>query len=75
MNILYIKNRRNRWYIVAKKIKFTAAKHSYQLLRTLNKITQILSNSPRGQIAPVTSHFRVVNNEKWKNNDINNEKC
>ena len=40
MNILYIKNRRNRWYIVAKKIKFTAGKHSYQLLRTLNKITE-----------------------------------
>ena len=40
MNILYIKNRRNRWYTVAKKIKFTAGKHSYQLLRTLNKITE-----------------------------------
>ena len=40
MNILYIKNRRNRWYIVAKKIKFTAGKHSNQLLSTLNKITE-----------------------------------
>ena len=30
------------------------------------KITQILSTSPRGQIASVMSHVRVVNNEKWK---------
>ena len=40
MNILYRKGRRYRCYIVAKKIKFTAGKNSYQQLRTSNKITE-----------------------------------
>ena len=36
----------------------------YLIMATENNFTQILSASPRGQIASVTSHVGVVDNEK-----------